>query len=372
MNYELFISCGDLSADLHSANLIRAIKKFEPKLRITAIGGEELKKVSDNFLFNLVELNLHGFWEPVKHYFKLKNLLNQTIYNYLRSNRPAAVIPVDFYGFNINLCRISHDLNLNVLYYISPQVWATRPNRINQLKKYINHMFVIFQFEEKIYRTAGIPTTFVGHPLLDLIPEEIQIQDSSLQKFRIVEQKLEIGLFPGSRKQVINWNLPIFLQTARIIKQSFQEVNFTIVGIESLKECYKNCNSINVNFDNNYNSRLKFDIAISTSGTVTLENALLGIPMIVIYRLPWSMYFLIKSIIKVSTITIVNLIAGEQIIPEFIQSKANPRNIAKLILKWLKNKNILVEIKHKYKQIRNMLGEPGSYDRTAKLILEKI
>ncbi|MDI6640844.1 MAG: lipid-A-disaccharide synthase [Elusimicrobiota bacterium] len=372
MFYELFVSCGDPSADLHSANLVRAIKKLSHDIKITSIGGEELEKVSDNFLFNMTDLNLHGFLEPIKHYFKLKDLLYNKIYNYLKTSLPNAVIPVDFYGFNINLCRLSRELGLKVFYYISPQIWATRPNRINQLKKYVNHMFVIFPFEEKIYRDANIPVTFVGHPLLDLIPEQQAISTG--------QHVPTIGLFPGSRKPVVKWNLPVMIQTANIIKEIYPEVKFQIAGLESLKDCYKNSLRIStkrfileceVNFNCDYNSR-KFDIAISTSGTVTLENALLGIPMVVIYKLPWMMYFFIKSIIRISTITIVNLIANEQIVPEFIQEKAKPRNIAEPIVRWFQNRNILVEIKEKYKQVRNMLGTQGSYDRTANLILKNI
>lgn len=373
MSYELFVSCGDPSADLHSANLVRAIKKISPDIKITSVGGKELEKVSDNFLFNLTDLNLHGFWEPIKYYFKLKDLLYDKIYNYLKISLPAAVIPVDFYGFNINLSKLAHELNLKVLYYISPQIWATRPNRINQLKKYVSHMFVIFPFEEKIYKDAGIQVTFVGHPLLDLIPEDIS-------HITHHTSHINIGLFPGSRKPVVKWNLPVMLQTAKLIKEIYPEVKFQIAGLESLKDCYKDLLQIptkrgilgcEINFNCDYNLR-KFDIVISTSGTVTLENALLGIPMVVVYRLPWMMYFFIKSIIKISTITIVNLIADEQIVPEFIQNKAKPGNIASTIVQWLQNRNMLTGIKEKYKQVRNMLGLHGSYDRTANLILEKI
>ncbi|MFN3966529.1 MAG: lipid-A-disaccharide synthase, partial [Endomicrobiia bacterium] len=170
-NREIFISCGDPSGDFHASNLAKEIKKIAPEIKITSIGGEEIKKASDNFLYNIVDLHLHGFWEPVKQYFNLRKFFNEKVVNYLKNSKPKAVIPVDFYGFNIKLAEKAKSLEIPVYYYISPQIWATRKGRIKKLKKYIDHIFVIFPFEEEIYRKAGISVDFVGHPLLDVVPQ---------------------------------------------------------------------------------------------------------------------------------------------------------------------------------------------------------
>jgi len=361
---EIFISCGDPSGDFHASNLAKEIKKFAPEIKITSIGGKEIQKVSDRFLYNIVDLHLHGFWEPVKNYFNLKKLFNEKVISYLKEIKPAAVIPVDFYGFNINLSREAKLLNIPVYYYISPQVWATRKARIGKLRKYIDHMFVIFPFEEEIYRRAGIPVNFVGHPLLDIIKQNNIHQ---MQKNNCV-----IGFFPGSRRQVVIWNLPVMLKTAEIIKRKIPESEIIIFGRENIKECYKDIKEFTVVYDENYEIRKKIDLAITASGTVTLENALLGIPMIVTYKLPWPMYFLIKSMINVQTITIVNLITDQQIVPEFIQRKAKPEEIAEKAIFWLSDKNFLKEMKTRLLNIRKKLGEPGSYERTAKILLSKI
>ena len=363
-NKEIFISCGDPSGELHASNLAKEIKRYAPEIKITSIGGKEIQKVSDKFLYNIVDLHLHGFWEPVKNYFNLRKLFNEKIVSYLKEIKPCAVIPVDFYGFNINLSKEANSLNIPVYYYISPQVWATRSGRIKKLKKYIDHMFVIFPFEEEIYRRAGIPVNFVGHPLLDIIKQN---DTNQLQNENYV-----IGFFPGSRKQVVMWNLPIMIQTAKIIKRKIPNSEIIIFGRENIKECYRDIKEFPVVYDKDYEIRKKIDLAITASGTVTLENALLGIPMIVTYKLPWPMYFLIKSMINIQTITIVNLIANEQIVPEFIQRKAKPEEIAEKAISWLSDKDFLKEMKTKLLNIRKKLGEPGSYERTAKILLSKI
>ncbi len=364
---ELFISCGDPSGDIHASNLAKEIKRLSPEIRITSIGGKEIQKVSDNFLYNIVDLHLHGFWEPVRQYFNLRKFFNKTIISYLKNTKPTAVIPVDFYGFNINLSKKSKLFNIPVYYYISPQVWATRYSRIKKLKKYIDHIFVIFPFEEEIYRRTGIPVDFVGHPLLDIIPQNFTEQPKNNNK-----NKYTIGIFPGSRKPVVKWNLPVMLKTAKIIKEKFPQTEIVIFGLENLKDCYKEIDSFPVVYDRDYEARKKIDLSITTSGTVTLENALLGIPMIVTYKLPWPMYFLIKSMISISTITIVNLIVKENIVPEFIQKEAKPEKIAEKAISWLSEPKLLNEIKNKLIETRKKLGEIGSYERTAKILLSKI
>src|SRR3989339_492247 len=187
---EILICAGDPSGDIHASNLARELKKITPGCRISAIGGEKLRHEADNFIYDIVGLNVHGFWEPVKQYFRLKKFLDTRVADYLRGTKPSAVIPVDYYGFNIHLARTARELGIPVYYFISPQIWATRPKRIEKMKKYVNHISVIFPFEEKIYARAGVPVTFVGNPLLDSVPLPAQKQPGNP-----VKGNFTIGLF---------------------------------------------------------------------------------------------------------------------------------------------------------------------------------
>jgi lipid-A-disaccharide synthase len=360
MNKEIFISAGDISGDLHASNLISAIKKYDKDITVTSLGGYRLASVCDNFLFNLVDLNVHGFWEPIKQYFNLKKVFNSKVVTYLKKKKPNLLILVDYYGFNIKIAEFANSLNIPVYYFISPQIWATRYNRIKKIKKYIKHMFVIFPFEEVIYRKENIPVTYVGHPLLDIIPEIDNFSDFNTETYKI-------GLFPGSRKSVIKWNLPIMEKTAKIVAKEIKNTHFFIIGLSNLKESYEK-SSLEVLYDVDYDTRKQLNLALTVSGTVSLENALLGIPMIIIYHLPWLMYFFIKSIIQVSNISITNILANKQITPELIQHNATPENISKLIISWLKNPEIMMNIRKEYIKLRTILGEKGAIDNTARII----
>ncbi|OGS22626.1 MAG: lipid-A-disaccharide synthase [Elusimicrobia bacterium RIFOXYA2_FULL_39_19] len=363
---DILISAGDPSGDFHASKLALELKKLNKNLKISSIGGKHLRLASDSFIYNIVDLNLHGLWEPIKHSIALKYLIKNRIIPYLKTNNIKAVITVDFYGFNINLAEAAKSLNIPVYYFISPQVWATRPKRVYRLKNAVNHMFVIFPFEKEIYDKAGVPVTFVGNPVLDSIAkvEKKPVRSPETGSFTI-------GLFPGSRKQVINWNLPIMNKTAERIRIKYPNIEFKIFGMKSLEDCYKQHSDIKVVFDENNETRKKIDMAITTSGTVALENTLLEIPMIVMYHLPWLTYIIIKIMINVKNVTITNLLAGREIIPEYIQDKADPELIAGKTLDYLANISKLEDMKSEFRHIRNILGNPGCYERTARLIMEK-
>ncbi|OGS19289.1 MAG: hypothetical protein A3J83_08985, partial [Elusimicrobia bacterium RIFOXYA2_FULL_40_6] len=248
-------------------------------------------------------------------------------------------------------------------------IWATRPKRINKIKEFVDHVSVIFPFEEKIYSKEGVPATFVGNPLLDSLPELVQ---KNLK--RPDSADFTIGLFPGSRKQVISWNLQTMIDSAKLIKNKYPKISFKVIGMSSLKHSYINVpqDGFEILYEPDYKTRANFDFAITTSGTVSLENTLIELPMLVMYKLPCLLYFLIKSFIKVKSITITNLLIDENLIPEFLQNDAKPEKIANAVIDIISNEMKLSEMRHKLNNVRNLLGKPGVYFRTAKLILEKI
>lgn len=366
MGKRIFVSAGDHSADLHASNLVRALKKLDGETIVSSIGGKRLSEAGDELLYDIVGLNVHGYFEPVKQYFKLRDIFYNKVVPHLRDTRPAAVVLSDYYGFNINIAEYAAgSLGIPVYYFISPQVWATRPNRIKRIKRSVRHMLVIFPFEEKIYRDAGIKVTFVGHPLLDSMAlGEVHSAPGPEKK------GITVGLFPGSRAQVIKWNLPVMEKAADIIRQEIKGAEFEIMGLSELKNSYHT--PYKVVYDADYSYRRNITMALSASGTVTLENALLGIPMIVLYKMPFFMYHLIKSMVHVSNISIVNLITQRQVIPEFIQDKADPGKIAGLAAEWLKNPGMMEDIRSEFAKLPALLGQRGAVDRAAKIILEGI
>jgi len=359
----IFFSVGDSSADLHASNIVLSLKGMDGDIKVCSAGGSRLKSVSDEFLYDIAGLDVHGYYEPFRQYFRLRDVFFGKIIPFLKNKKPDMVVLADYYGFNIRVAEAAKELGIPVYYFISPQVWATRPGRIWKIKKYVDRMLVIFPFEEQIYRDAGIPVTFVGHPLLDILPRGSGVEERGRERVRI-------GLFPGSRKQVIKWNLPVLLESAELIGRQISGAEFSIMGISTLKGCYGN--SVNVVYDAGYEDRRNLDLALSTSGTVTLENALLKIPMIVMYRLPALMYFIIKSMARVSQISIVNLIAGRPVIPEFIQDKAEPRKIADLAAEWLGDPGKTAEIREEYARLPALLGNGGAVEKAAKIIAEGI
>jgi len=355
---KIFICTGDISGDLHAANLVKTIKQQDRNICIISVGGNKLEQVSDIFLFNMVELDLHGFWEPFKKFLKVKEIMHNIIFPFIKSQKPDLFLPIDFYGFNIRIAEFVKSLNIPVVYFISPQIWASRSGRIYKIKKFVDHMLVIFPFEKQIYEKENIKVDFVGHPFIDLIPE------NTFKK--TINKNPVIGLFPGSRKQVIRWNLPIMEKASFLIQKKIPNAKFYIVSLNNLLNNHNT--NIEILYDMDYYQKTMFDIAITTSGTVTLENALLGIPMIVMYHLPWWMFLLIKSMVKVNYISIINLITDKHFIPEFIQRQANPENIANNTIQLLENKNKLEEIKQEFFKLRKLFGPPGAYNRASRII----
>lgn len=372
MNQKIFICAGDVSGEEHIAGLIEELKKINPGLMIFACGGERLKGRT-NFVYDLVGLSVFGFWEPIKKIFLLRNILKKIIYPLLIKEKFDLIILADYYGFNVHIARRAKRLGIPVIYYISPQVWASRPGRIKVLARLINKMLVIFPFEEEIYRRAGIDVTWIGHPLLDRLPSGTGFQPV-IKEHNFSDQEYLIGLFPGSRKGEIANHLPVMKEAARLIIKDFPKAWFIVfaasTAAKNLLDSYLTETDLPVSVvrDHNYSFRQMLDLSIVVSGTATLENACLGIPMLVIYRTNWLTYFLAKQLIKVPYISIVNILAGEKIVPEFIQNQASGQNLAELAVKWLKDPVETEKIRRRLVAIRKRLGSSGANRRAAEII----
>lgn len=362
----LFVA-GDPSGDEHAARVAAEAKSRGAE--ILAAGGPALQKVADRWLGDLVSQSVMGFLEPIKKTPFFVNFLNRVLRPALMEFKPNVVVPTDFYGFNRFVAKAAKAAGSRVCYYVSPQVWASRPGRIQELKKCVDRMLVIFPFEEILYREAGVPVTFVGHPLLDVLPEVAS--DPPLK----VEPT--VGLLPGSRPGEVARLLPVFLRTAELLPGGTRFVLFAAPTLSNgfydrfLDSGRPRGYMLEVVRDENYQWRRGMDVALACSGTATLENALLGLPTIVAYKTSWPTYLLARALVQVKNIAMPNILAGNVLMPEFIQSQATPPNLSGALRALLQNSGQRRDVRENLLGLRGQLGGPGAAVRAAEAILKE-
>lgn len=352
----IFISAGDISGDIHAANLVKSIKK-NSNYKVYAIGGNQLKVVADTFIEDIVNINGFGFL-PIKQIFYLKKIF-KIVKKYLVENKINKVILVDYYGFNIHLAKLAHSLNIPVYYFVTPQVWASRKYRIKNIAKYVKVAFPILPFEKQMYEKENVKCFFEGNPLVDNVPYiEKNIKDN--------KDMVTIGLFAGSRKSTVKKHLPIILDTVKILKQN-SNMKFVLFTLDKFEQEIPNY--IEIRNGNDFETRNKIDIALCPSGTVSLENALMGIPMVVMYKLSWINYLIARLIVQVKYITLANILLNKEIVPECIQHKATSKILSEQIINMLEEKKYN-SVRNELLKFREQLGPTGVYERVAQRILE--
>lgn len=391
MSKKLLIIAGDPSGDQRGAELIQSLYQETPGgevLELYGLGGPKMAETRINFLFNLVNLSIIGFSEAIKKYFVFRKIFHRQVATFLKENKPDGVILIDFYGFNIHVAQLAKGLNIPVIYYISPQVWASRPGRIKKLAKYVDKMIVIFPFEQELYQKAGIDVSFVGHPFMD-ITAGIKDKDKkeTIRQLGFSQDKPVIGILPGSRIQEVDRLLPLMLEAAKKIIRRVPEAQFILplsatISTEHVRSYVDkfilqekdtlNIPNLRVIRDNQYHARSIMTLALVASGSATLENASLGIPMVIVYKVSFISYLLARMLVKVPWIGMANIVAGKEIVPEFIQHKAEADKIAQVAVDWLLNPDKLQKIKKELSQVREKLGTPGASQRAAQIILEII
>ena len=354
-----YIIAGEASGDLHGSHLILGLQKADPGAEIRCWGGDRMQKVGGHVVKHIRHLAFMGFWEVVKHLGTiLQNIhfCKRDILNF----QPDAVILIDYPGFNFRLLNFLKKKDFITFYYISPQLWAWKTKRIEKVRQYVDRMFVIFPFEKEFYRSHGIDVDFVGHPLLD----EIEMQDNATQPI----QKI-IALLPGSRRQEIAHLLPEFLK----VIPHFPQYHFVVAGMKDLGESFYrpliNKSRCELIIDKTYELLQQSHAAIVTSGTATLETALLQVPQVVCYKGSMISYFIARLLIKnIPFICIVNLIANKRVVTELIQREVNEARLTdelQLILSDHGRQNIM----NGYGEVRHLIGSPGASERAANLMV---
>ncbi len=361
-----YIIAGEASGDLHGANLLKHLKLQDTKAVFQGWGGNRMQAEGMQLQKHYSELAFMGFWEVVKNLNTiLKNfsIVKKDIIDF----KPDVVILVDYPGFNLRLAKWLKIHKIKVFYYISPQLWAWKENRVEQVRKYVDRMFCIIPFEKEFYAKHGIEVDFVGHPLLDAL-EQNPAENSFFRQEGLNENLPVVALLPGSREQEIKRMLPLMAKMAT----HFQDTQFVVAGLDYLgydfyKKYLPKQNNISVVMNSTYRLLSVAKATLVTSGTATLETALFNVPQVVCYKGGLLSYFIGKWLIKVPYISLVNLICGRKVVTELIQQDFNENTLAKN-LKQLFNKNYRDEILSSYTELKNILGGAGASEKTAKLM----
>ena len=369
-NKRIFIIAGESSGDQHAANYVREHKKINPNIKFSAIGQDELKKEGVDIIYDSELISVVGIIEVIAKYKKIKNALN-IAYKHIVDNKPNLVVLVDYIEFNLKIAKFAKNKNIPVLFYVAPQVWAWREKRIKKIINIVDHLAVVFPFEENLFKKYTKAVTYVGHPLADnsnLSPSQTKYKDRTTS----------IGIFPGSRESEIKNNLHLMIDSVQIRKnETIFDKNIKIFYSNDtakqlisriLPESYDKLLISGKNLDEIKNCRK----AITASGTITLELALMNIPMIIMYRLSPITFFIMKNLVKLKYIGLVNLILGDTlgskpIVKEFIQPNYND-----IVQTMVELNNIEYDsgyrenIEENYKDIRKIL-RPGASSNVAKL-----
>jgi lipid-A-disaccharide synthase len=373
MSKKIMIIAGEASGDLHGSLLIKELKKLNSETEFFGIGGKFMKKEGFNAIYDLSSEAIVGFWEVLKKIFFFKKIFKGCV-KLIKKENPVAIILIDFPGFNLRFAKEAKKLNKKVIYYISPQVWAWGKGRIKLIKRYIDKMIVFFKFEEELYKKYGMDVEFVGHPLLEIV-KPTDVKENLIEKFEIPSYKKTIALLPGSRTGEIKKHLPILINVAEILDEK-GDYQFLLsqtknISEEIYKQYLNKTNfSIKIIKDNPYDCIEVSDFVLVSSGTATLETAILEKPMIIIYKTSFLNWLLIKPQIKIPYIGLVNVVAEKKIAPEFVQFNAKAKNIAEEVLRIINDRVKIDEIKLNLKQVKEKLGEIGAARRAAKIILD--
>ncbi len=376
MNKRIMIVAGEASGDLHGSNLVKEALRIDPGLSFFGIGGRRMRDEGVAILVDSSEMAVVGLVEVISHsrvIYRAYSILKKII----RSDPPDLLILIDYPDFNLHLAKVAKRAGVKVLYYISPQVWAWRAGRVKKIARLVDRMAVVFPFEVPFYEKEGVPVSFVGHPLVDTV-HPTMTRPEAQACFSLDPHKKTVGLFPGSRKGEIRNLLATIMDAAAFLRKHYPELQFILPLASSLSGAdiapFIGSNPLNIRVVEGkiYDVMQVCDAIISVSGTVTLEAALMGVPMVIIYRVSPLTYAVGKRLIKVDHIGICNIVAGERVVRELIQDDAEPGWIAAEIGRILSDEAYAREMRAKLAGVKAKLGAGGGSARVAKLLVEMV
>jgi len=373
----ILIVAGEASGDLHGANLVREIKKIDPSISIRGIGGRKMEEAGVDIVMPSSGIAVVGLTEVFSKYSNIIKARREMVH-LLESSSPDLLILIDFPGFNINLARSAKHCHVPVLYYISPQLWAWRSGRAKKIAARVDRMAVILPFEEEFYKKSGvdIDVEYVGHPLMDAVPSGLEKE--TIKKDLGLENSIVLGLLPGSRTAEITNLLPSMMQAAEMLASRHPGLKCVLPLASTISreliDSYISKSSLKIIVPQKdvYSILSICDLALIKSGTATLEAAIMGVPMVVAYRMSPLSFKIAKLVVKVSNASLVNLIAGREIVPELLQNDATPERLVEMASKILDDKFYRNEMINNLEDVRKKLGGRGASEKTARIAMEMI
>jgi lipid-A-disaccharide synthase len=376
MTYTLLFSAGETSGDQHAANVFLELKKRQPDIRGIGMGSTKMRQAGIEIGYDSSNIGVIGVVEVLKHYPEIRNAL-KLMQQIVVTTRPDLVICVDYKEFNFKLAQFAKQQGIKVLFYVSPQVWAWRPKRVVKYGKAIDMMAVIFPFETTYYQAENIPVRYVGHPSVDkTYPQRTKAEDLAL--FGLNSQQPIVGLLPGSRMNEIKRMLPVMLEAAAKIAILKPQTQFILPQADSVSDAllhsYLSAATVNVQVIKNqpYDVMQCCDAIMTTSGTATLEIALLNVPMVIAYKLSPLTYLLGRLLVNIAFIGLPNIIASKKIVTELIQHAATAENLAIEINRLLNDENYVQTMKEALSQVKKRTGKGGGSINLANLALEML
>ncbi len=370
---KILLVAGEVSGDLHGAHLVEALQRIEPGIQFFGVGGEGLERRGMKLLYPAHSLSVVGITEV---FVKLKTILNalRGLKRSLESEKPDLIILIDFPEFNLRLAKIALRRGIPVAYYISPQIWAWRPQRVRLIARVVKKMIVLFPFEVPLYEAAGVDVEWVGHPLLDVVKPTLP-KEQALREFGLDPNRRIGGLLPGSRIHEIERLLPPLLASADLLQMEIPDLQFIIPLAPGISKTILSSQMENVSPSVKVVEGFTYDVMnlsellITASGTATLEGAILRKPMIIIYKVSLPSYWVGRALIRVDHIGLVNLVAEKDIAPELIQKDVNPERIADEASRILRDPILSRKMAESMDEVRQKLGEPGAAQRAAQIVV---
>ena len=375
MPLKVMLIAGEASGDLHGGKLVAALRGLEPELELFGVGGDRMAAAGMELYYHVNDLAYIGFIEVARHYLYFRRVFNRLI-EVVKSRRPEVVVLIDYPGFNLRFAKAVKKLGISTFYYIAPQVWAWGQGRAAKMAGFVDQMAVLFAFEVDFFSRYQIKTTFVGHPLLEGMEVGLS-RDELMEKYDLNPGHPLLALIPGSRNQEVRHLLPPMLQTAERLRRNHPELQVVISQaasvepqqFESLVAAAPWARAVKADY---YPLMHYATAGMVASGTATLEAACADLPFALLYRVSPLSFAIGKQLVKIPNIGLVNIVAGEAVVPEFLQDDLVPDQMAPVVERLLFDEPARSAMQVKLAGVRNRLGEAGASQKTARLVLEQI
>ena len=370
----LYFVAGEASGDNHGAALMHALRRLQPEIELLGRGGPRMKRIAgEKFRDWSDEAGVVGLWEVVKHYGYFSREFRKTLRE-IATAKPDAVVLIDYPGFNLRLARALHEgsLGRKVIYYISPQVWAWNRARIPKMARWLDLMLCIFPFEADLYRQSGLRAIFVGHPM---------IENLEAKRLNATREPNLVGIFPGSREREVRKLMPILIQVMRELRARRKDLRFEIAAASEalaptiraeMEEAGNSLDEVDLVVDAAAGTMQRSAVGVIASGTATLEAAFFRLPFVLVYKVAWLTYLAARLLVQVKHLGMPNVLAGREIIPEFIQKKAEPVKIAGAVIRLLDEPGRRAQMNADFDSVMAKLGKGGANETAARAIFSAI